>query len=115
MGNLHAVGVQLLDEGDHLFEMVEILAVDHQVYGERDFVAANRAREFDFVRVRFGAGNPVGGIFTRILEAELNVIETSGHQRRESLLIQSDSRGNQVGVESGCAGCGDEFGQVLTR
>jgi hypothetical protein len=30
----YAVGVQLLDEGDHLLEMVEVLAVHHQVYRE---------------------------------------------------------------------------------
>ena len=43
--------------------MVEILPVHNQIHSEGDFVAANGVREFDLVRVRFGARNPIGGFF----------------------------------------------------
>ena len=42
---------------------------------------ADHARQFDLVRVRFGAGNPVGGVLARILKADLNVIESGVDQR----------------------------------
>ena len=45
VGDLDALGIQLLDEGDHLFEMIEILPVHDEIYGERDFVSGGwRAR-----------------------------------------------------------------------
>jgi len=37
---------------------------------------ADEMGEFDLVGVRFGSGDPVGGVFAGILEAELNVVET---------------------------------------
>ena len=64
VSDLHALRIQLLDERDHLFQMVEILAVHDQVYGERDLVLSRSScGKFDFVGMRFCAGNPVGRVF----------------------------------------------------
>ena len=82
--DLHSLRVQLLDEGDHLFQMIEILPMHDQVHGEGDLVPADRAREFDLVRVRLRAGNPVGGFFARILKADLDVIESRVDQRLQT-------------------------------
>ena len=76
VGDFHALGRELLDESDHLFEVIDVLPVHHKIDGERDLVLADDARQFDFVRVRFGAGNPVGRVFARILKADLDVIES---------------------------------------
>jgi len=32
VGNLHALGCELLDERDHLFEVIDVLAMDDKVY-----------------------------------------------------------------------------------
>ena len=84
--------------------MIEILPVNDQIYGERDLVLADRAREFDLVRMRFRPRNPVGGFFSRILKADLDMIESSIYERFQPLLVESDSGCDEVGVKSrGCA------------
>ena len=86
MRNLDALRFHLLDEGDRLVQMVEVLAVYHQVHREGNLVLADEMGEFDLVGVRFGSGDPVGGVFAGILEAELNVVETHIDQRLQSLV-----------------------------
>src|ERR1700722_5224397 len=63
----------------------------------------------------FGAGNPVSSTFARILKADLNVIETGLDQRLQALIIEPKTRGNEVRVESGGAGGGDELGEIGAR
>ncbi len=115
VGNLHALGCELLDERDHLFEVIDVLAMDDKVYGECDFVAANDAREVDFVRMRFGAGNPVGRGLARILKADLDVIETGLDQCLQACFRKADAGRYQIGIEARGARCSDEFGEIGTR
>ena len=75
MGDLHAVGSELLDERDHLFEVIDVLPMDDKIYGECDFVPADETGQFNFVGVSFGSGDPVGGVLAGILKADLDVIE----------------------------------------
>ena len=42
--DLHALGRELLDEADHLIDMIDILPVHNEIDGERDLVAADDAR-----------------------------------------------------------------------
>ena len=64
--------------------------------------------------MRFGAGDPVGGGFARILKADLDVVESGVDQRLQTIFVEAEAGGDEVGVESGGAGGGDEFGQVRT-
>src|SRR5579871_2125949 len=75
MSDLDTLRLQLLDERDHLLEMVEILSMHDQIHGESDLIAADDVGEFDLVRVCFCARYPVGRFLSGILEAELNVVE----------------------------------------
>ena len=115
VGDLHALGRELLDERDHLFEVVDVLPVDDKIHGERDFVAADDARQFDLVRVCFGAGNPVGCVLARILKADLDVIESGVDQCLQSCFSKADAGRDQIGVEACGARSRDEFGQIRTR
>ena len=112
MRNLDPLRGELLDEGDHLFQMIEVLPVHDQIYCERNLVPADRAREFDFVRVRLGSGNPVGSLFPRILEADLDVIEAGLDQGLQPLLVEADARGDEVGIKSRGARGGDQLCQI---
>jgi hypothetical protein len=102
----------LLDEKDHLFEVIDILAMNDQIYGEGDLVAADNAGELDLVGVSFGSGNPVGGGFARILKADLDVIEAGVNERLQARLGKADAGGDQIGVKAGGARSGGEFGEI---
>ena len=70
------------------------------------------ARQFNLVRVRFGAGDPVGCVLARILKTDLDVIESGIDQRLQSCFSKSDAGSDEVGVEARGARAGDEFGQI---
>ena len=92
-----------------------ILAMDDEVYGEGDFVAADEARQFNLVRVSFCSSDPVGRGFARILKAQLDVIESGIDQRLQPRFGKANAGSDEVGVEAGGARCGDEFGKIRTR
>ena len=52
-------GCKLLDELDHLLEMIEILPVHDQVHGKRNGRLANLLGQDDLKRMALGACNPV--------------------------------------------------------
>ena len=79
-----------LERGDHLFEMIDVLAMDDEVGGEGDatlagLMFANPSGQFDFVRVGARSGDPVRVAFGRILKAELNMVEARIHELRQPL------------------------------
>ena len=76
------------------------------------FVSANRLRQFDLVCVRFCAGNPIRRSFARILKADLDVVESGVDQRLQPLFVESEARGDEVGVESRGARGSDQFRQI---
>ncbi len=80
--------------------MIQILPVHDQVYRECNLVLPNRPRQFDLVRVCLSARDPVRRIFPRILKADLDVIKTRINQHLQSLLIESDARGDEIRIES---------------
>ena len=43
VGDLHALWSELLDERDHLFKVIDVLAMDDEINGERDLVTADDA------------------------------------------------------------------------
>ncbi len=106
--------MELLDECDHLFEVVEILPVHDEIHSEGELslvdAAADGAGEFDLVGVSLCAGDPVRRFFARVLKADLNVIQACGDERLKPLFIQSDAGGDEVGVEAGGLRGGDQFG-----
>ncbi len=75
----------------------------------------NRPRQFDLVRVRFRSGNPVRGFFPRILKADLDVVEPGIDQCLQPLFVETEARRDEIGVESGSARGGDQFGQISAR
>jgi len=135
--NLHAIGAEGLERGNHRFEVIDILPMNDEIYGEGDGTAmgadlmlaglmracrmlatlmfANPRCQFEFVRVGARSGNPIGVAFARILKTELDVVKTRFHQLRETLARQADSRGDQIRVEACAARAGDQLSQIRTR
>jgi hypothetical protein len=115
VGDLHALGRELLDESDHLLDVIDVLPVYDKIHGERDFVLADDARQFNLVRVRFGAGNPVGRALARILKADLDVIESGVNQCLQSCFNKPNGGRDQIGVEACGARSRDEVPQIWSR
>jgi len=59
------------------------------------------------------AGYPICAGFMGILETELDVIQASGDKFIPSPLGKSDSRRDQVGVESAIVSAADQLGQIF--
>ena len=89
--DLDALGIELLDKPNHLFQMIKILPVHDQVHRKSDPMFADSAREFDFVGVGFSSGDPVGGVFAGVLKADLDVVETGIDQCFQALVIETDA------------------------
>jgi len=83
------------ERGNHLFEVVDILPVNDQVHSERDaafaslllanLLLANPCGQFELVRMGARSGNPVRWASTRILKAELDVVEAGLDELRQTL------------------------------
>src|SRR5258708_28010243 len=97
------------ERGNHFFEVIDVLPVDDQVCGESDAVLADPRGQFHLVRVRARSGNPVRMAFARILKTELDMVKTRFHQLGQALAGESDSRGDQVGVETRLARALDQM------
>src|SRR5215471_12017317 len=78
--DLHSLGLKLFGEFDHLVDVVQILSVDHQIDGECYWQCADGSCQGNFVSVRFCASYPVCQPVLRVLEAQLNMVETSLHK-----------------------------------
>src|ERR1700693_2998438 len=98
--------------GNHALKVLDILAVDDQVYCECDatladlmcvpmcvLMLADPAGQFDLVRVRARSGNPVRRAFARILKAELDMVKACFHKLGQTLARKPDSRSDQVRSE----------------
>jgi hypothetical protein len=59
------------------------------------------------------AGNPICAGFTGILETELDVIQASGDKFIPSRLGKSDSRRDQIRVESATVSAAHQSGQIF--
>src|SRR5580692_540651 len=68
VGNLQAVWLQLFRKSNHLLEVIEILAMNHQVHSERNWEPPNHLRKNNFVTMGFRSRNPVRGCVFRILK-----------------------------------------------
>ena len=62
-----------------------------------------------------GASDPVGRVFSRILEAELNVVEPGIDQRRQPRFRETDAGSDQVGIKIRRMRSGDKFAQICAR
>ena len=107
--------MERFERGNHLFQVIDVLPVHDQVYGEGDAMLANPLREFEFVRVRARTGDPVRRTFFRILKAELNMVEAGVYQLLKPLTRQANAGGDQVGVEPGFARAGNHLRQIGAR
>ena len=74
--------MQRFERGNHFLEMLDVVPVHDQVYGERDAMRANPSGQFELVRVRPRSGNPVGMAFARILKTELDMCRVRRGQER---------------------------------
>ena len=74
--DFQSLRLQRLGKGNHLFEMIHVLPVNHHVDGEGGSRSANQRRDLQFQRVGARSGDPVCTGLPRILETELNVIES---------------------------------------
>ncbi len=66
----------------------------------------------ELLRMRLGAGNFIGGFFTRALETQLHVVESGFDQCREPCFIQGQAGGDEIDVQAGGARRADEIDDV---
>ena len=62
--DFHAIGMERFERGNHLFQVIDVLAMDDQVYREGDAVLANPrfanpCCQLNLVRVRASTCDPV--------------------------------------------------------
>src|ERR1700681_1316441 len=112
--------MERFDRGNHAVEVLDVLPVHDQVYGEcdatlADLTFADPTGQFDLVRVGARSGDPVGWLFARILKAELDVVKARFHKLGQTLARKPDSRGDQVRIQTRLPCTLDEFGQIGTR
>ena len=90
VGDLHAGGVELDRQLDHLGELMEVLAMNDGVDGERQAGARDHAGDVELLLVGvLVAGDAVGDARVAVLEADLDVVEAGLRQRGELLRVSS--------------------------
>src|SRR5260370_24102230 len=112
--------MERIERGNHAVEVLDVLPVHDQVYGEcdvtiADLTFADPTGQFDLVRVGARSGDPVGWPFARVLKAELDVVKARFHKLGQTLARKPDSRGDQVRIQTRLPCTLDEFGQIGTR
>src|SRR6202521_5422022 len=112
--------MERFERGNHAVEVLDVLPVHDQVYGEcdatlADLTFADPTGQFDLVRVGARSGDPVGWPFARILKAELDVVKARFHKLGQTLARKTDSGGDQVGVQTRLARTLDQLRQIRTR
>jgi len=76
VGDFHAVGMESFECGNHLLQVIDVLTVHHQVSGESNAMLVNPSRHFHLVGMGARARDPVRCAFGRILETELDMVES---------------------------------------
>src|ERR1700686_653795 len=109
--------MERFERGHHFLKMPDVLPVNDQVYREcdatlADLTFADPTSEFDLVRVRACSGDPVCIAFARILKAELDMVKARFHKLGQALARKSDSRCDQVRVQTRLARALDQLGQI---
>src|SRR6266446_4324398 len=99
---------------NHAVEVIDVLPVNNQVYGEcdaplpdltpadltlADLTFADPTSQFDFMRVGARSGNPGRRAFAPPLKPELSVVEARFNKLAETLARKADSRSDQVSVQ----------------
>ena len=97
--------MQLLKRGNHVFEMIDVLAMNDEIRGEGDaklagLMLANPSSQFNFVRMRARTRNPVRVAFGRILKTELDMIETRFHKLPQPVPRKPYARGDQIRIKA---------------
>ena len=59
MGNLNALRLELLNERDHLLDVVQVLPVHDQVHGECNLELANFLSQRDLIGMSLGASRSI--------------------------------------------------------
>src|SRR5260370_7498903 len=112
--------MERFERGNHAVEVLDVLPVHDQVYGEcgatlADLTFADPTGQFDLVRVGARSGDPVGWPLARILKTELDVVKARFHKLGQTLARKPDSRGDQVRIQTRLPCTLDEFSQIGPR
>ena len=117
--------MERFERDNHLFEVLDVLPVNHQVYSEGDamladlmfagLMFADPPGQFELVGVCARSGNPVRRAFARILKAELDMVEAGFHKLGQTLTRKPYSRCDQVRVQTRLACAVDQFAQIRAR
>ncbi len=111
-GKFDAAGRVFFNDGEHFFQFVNVLAVNHKIQGEADAVGFQPVEDAEFLRVSGGAGDFAGGFFAGTLEAELEMVEAGGDESGEFGFVERKAAGDEADVESSFAGGADEGDDV---
>jgi len=92
---------------------VEVLAVQHDVHGQRKSQLPGDLRGANFfIEGRRAARETVGIFRVRVLNAHLQTVESGGAQLRSGFFIEQRAAGAQVGVKADVARAPDDLRQV---
>jgi hypothetical protein len=112
VGELNAAGTGGFGEGEHCGELIDVAAVNDEVESDGDTMAFEPFADTEFLRVGFGSGDFVGGLFACALKAQLKMIESGLDESFEARFIERQAGANEIYVEAGSARGADEIEDV---
>ena len=101
MGNLHTLWLELLNELDHLLDVVQVLPMHDQIHGESNWELANLLGKDELIGMTSGACDPLRRLGSRILKTQLDMVEPSVNQLRQPRLGNSQAGSDEVGIKAG--------------
>lgn len=100
VGEFDARGAGGFGEGQHLWKLIEIAPMDHEIQSDRKAMAAKPIEDAEFLSVRFRVGDFLSNFFARALEAELEMVETGGDEGRKAGFIERQAGGDEIDVKA---------------
>ena len=108
----HIIGVQFDRHIEDVADLIDILAMDHDVQHHRIFVFLDDPRHFFFMPETAAAADEVVQFFIAGLKADLDMVQARVLEAFDPLLVHADPGGDQVGVIAQMPGFLDQLFQV---
>src|SRR5438132_2737781 len=99
VGQLQAVGVQLLGKRDDLADALEVLPVQDRVHGQWEPQLLHPAGHLELAMERLASGDAIRLVRPRVLDRYLDVVEAEPPEALETHALERYPAGDQVAVE----------------